>query len=77
MIILVASRFNNFRLLDCSSQFLLESSGDALSDEQQSLLRLAKHNLVVVNLLASGHLPDAKILFDRGHHLYFPLLRLA
>ncbi|XP_022671028.1 N-alpha-acetyltransferase 35, NatC auxiliary subunit-like isoform X2 [Varroa destructor] len=59
------------------TKFLLESSGDALSDEQQSLLRLAKHNLVVVNLLASGHLPDAKILFDRGHHLYFPLLRLA
>ncbi|OQR76283.1 N-alpha-acetyltransferase 35 [Tropilaelaps mercedesae] len=59
------------------TKLLLESTSDVLSAEQQSLLRLAKHNLVVVNLLASGRLPDAKISFDRGHHLYFPLLRLA
>lgn len=57
-------------------QLLLESSGEPLSNDQQSLLRLAKQNLVVVNLLASGRLPNARISFERGHHLYFPLLRL-
>lgn len=47
-------------------------------EELEGLLKVAKTNLVVMNLTAKGHKRDSKKppLFDFSHHKHFPVIRI-